>query len=169
MEDIGKIITSYKQQAVTDIGFFSTSLGAFVLYQAIAKTPGFSWGVLNTGGDIAAGLWKIRKAKQAFAKNGYSLQSLQAEWHAIQYPKFETNLRHAHLVFVGSDQDPITPLNKLRDFADYIHKESGARTEVIKVRGFGHSHTALIGLTRARALVRKAALSPRGHITESLI
>src|SRR5437868_3145025 len=158
-EDMAKIIESYKKRGITDVGFFNTSLGAFVQYQAVAKIPEFSWRVLSTGGDIAAGSWKIKKANGAFTKNGCTLPKLQTEWHTLQYPEFKTDLQHAYFVFVGSDHGPITALRGPRDFASYINKRSSARTEIVKIRGLGHSHTALIGLTKARALIHGADLS----------
>ena len=155
LKDMSMEIQKYKDDGFSDIGFFGTSLGAFILYEAISVIPGFKWGVLNTGGDVAKGIWKIKRSRRAFIKNGYSLEKLQSEWHDIQYLYFKTDLSNCHIVFIGSDNDPITPLNKIKDFATYIHDQSGASIETIKVKGMGHNHTAFIGLRKARSIIKK--------------
>ena len=63
-EDIRARIAKLKSQDVTDFGFFGSSLGSFILYNCIGREiPELRWGVFNTGGDIARGLWQIPAVK----------------------------------------------------------------------------------------------------------
>ena len=64
-EDIRARIARLKSQDVTDFGFFGSSLGSFILYNCIGREiPELRWGVFNTGGNIARGLWRIPAVKQ---------------------------------------------------------------------------------------------------------
>jgi hypothetical protein len=58
---------------------YSSSLGSFIVYNCVGdRVPELRWGVFNTGGDIAQGLWNMSSLQQAHAARGWSLPQLVA-------------------------------------------------------------------------------------------
>src|SRR5438105_3787482 len=65
-EDIRSRISRLRSEGVTEFGFFGSSLGSFVLYNCIGdEIPALCWGVFNTGGNIARGMWRLRPARRS--------------------------------------------------------------------------------------------------------
>src|SRR5215469_1802373 len=66
-EDIRSLIARLASQSVTEFGFFGSSLGSFILYNCIgSETPELRWGVFNTGGNIARGVWTMSMTRQQY-------------------------------------------------------------------------------------------------------
>jgi len=64
-EDIRSRIAKLTAEGVTEFGFFGSSLGSFILYNCIGQAiPELRWGVFNTGGNIARGLWNMPVPRQ---------------------------------------------------------------------------------------------------------
>jgi hypothetical protein len=62
-KDIRSRIAKLTAEGVTEFGFFGSSLGSFILYNCIGRgIPEFRWGVFNTGGNIARGVWSMPNA-----------------------------------------------------------------------------------------------------------
>ena len=69
--DIRLRIAKLKSAGVTELGFFGSSLGSFIFYNCVGdQVPELRWGVFNTGGDIAKGMWRLEGARQAFVRRG---------------------------------------------------------------------------------------------------
>jgi hypothetical protein len=64
-EDIRSRIAKLISGGVTDFGFFGSSLGSFILCNCVGREiPELRWGVFNTGGNIARGLWNMPTLRQ---------------------------------------------------------------------------------------------------------
>src|SRR4029077_16164694 len=112
-EDIRSRISKLKAEGVTEFGFFGSSLGSFILYNCIGREiPELRWGVFNTGGDIARGVWQIPDLKQRHVERGWSLSRLEQEWAELQWPDFG-RLDGCRFVFVGSRRDKVAPLGNI--------------------------------------------------------
>ena len=73
-EDIRFRIAQLTSDGVTEFGFFGSSLGSFILYNCVGhKVPELRWGVFNTGGNIARGLWIMATERQLHIARGWSL------------------------------------------------------------------------------------------------
>jgi len=73
-KDIKSQISRLKSEGVTEFGFFGSSLGSFILYNCIGDALSeLRWGVFNTGGDIAQGMWRLDGARRQHVLRGWSL------------------------------------------------------------------------------------------------
>jgi pimeloyl-ACP methyl ester carboxylesterase len=161
-DDIRSQIARLKSEGVTEFGFVGSSLGSFILYNCVGDAiPELRWGVFNTGGDIAQGMWRLDGARRAHVLRGWSLDRLEEAWAGLQWPPFG-RLDGCRFVFVSSRRDTIAPLD---DIAQYLEpmRRAGAQVSVREVPAIGHLTTIVAGLWRAPrfvAMVRPA--SPRG-------
>jgi hypothetical protein len=152
-EDIRAWIAKLKSQDVTDFGFFGSSLGSFILYNCIGhEIPELRWGVFNTGGNIARGLWRIPAAKQRHVEQGWSLPQLEEEWAGLQWPDFG-RLDGCRYVFVSSRRDTVAPLNNISPYLALMRR-AGAEVSVHEVPAIGHITTVIMGLWKGPQLVR---------------
>jgi hypothetical protein len=152
-EDIRAWIAKLKSQDVTDFGLFGSSLGSFILYNCIGhEIPELRWGVFNTGGNIARGLWRIPAAKQRHVERGWSLPQLEEEWAGLQWPDFG-RLDGCRYVFVSSRRDTIAPLNNISPYLELMCRV-GAEVSVHEVPAIGHITTVIMGLWKGPQLVR---------------
>src|SRR5262245_38656921 len=88
-EDIRPRIAKLTSDGVTEFGFFGSSLGSFILYNCVGpEIPELRWGVFNTGGDIARGLWSMPELRQLHEARGWSLARLEEAWAGLQWPDF---------------------------------------------------------------------------------
>jgi len=152
-EDIRSRIASLKSAGVTEFGFFGSSLGSFVLYNCVGdQVPELRWGVFNTGGNIAQGLWRMASLQQAHAARGWSLPQLEEAWAELQWPSFG-RLDGCRFVFASSRRDAVAPL---RDIAGYLGPmlQAGAEVTVREVPAVSHRTTVIAGLWWAPQLVR---------------
>jgi len=159
--DIQAQIARLRSEGVTEFGFFGSSLGSFIFYNCVGDAvPELRWGVFNTGGDIAQGMWRLEGARQAYVRNGWSLDRLEEAWAGVQWPQFGC-LDGCRYVFVSSRRDTIAPL---ADIAGYLGpmRRAGAKVSVLEVPAIGHFSTIAAGLWRAPrfvALVRSGTAS----------
>jgi len=158
--DIKDRISLLRADGVAEFGFFGSSLGSFIFYNCVGdQVPELRWGVFNTGGDIAAGMWRLEGARQAFVRRGWSLDRLSAAWTAVQHPEFG-NLDGGRFVFVSSRHDKIAPLANIEPYLGPI-REAGAQVSVHEVPAIGHFSTIAAGLWQAPRFVAMVRLPPQ--------
>jgi len=152
-EDIRARIAKLKSQDVTDFGFFGSSLGSFILYNCIGREiPELRWGVFNTGGNIARGLWRIPAVKQRHVKRGWSLPRLEEAWAELQWPEFG-RLDGCRFAFVSSRRDRVAPLSNISQYLEPMRR-AGAGVSVHEVPAIGHITAVIMGLWKGPHLVR---------------
>jgi pimeloyl-ACP methyl ester carboxylesterase len=150
--DIKARISELRSAGVTEFGFFGSSLGSFIFYNCIGDAlPELRWGVFNTGGDIAKGMWRLDAARRQHVMRGWSLDRLEAAWAGLQWPDFG-RLDGCRFVFVSSRRDKIAPM---KDVAQYLEpmRRAGAQVSVVEVPAVGHLTAIVAGLWRAPRIV----------------
>ncbi len=161
-QDIRSRIARLATAEVTEFGFFGSSLGSFILYNCVGrKVPELRWGVFNTGGNIAQGMWKMLDLRQLHVDRGWSLPRLEEAWAELQWPDFG-RLDGCRFVFVSSRRDDIAPLG---DVTQYLGPmlEAGADVSLRRVPAISHRSTVIAGLWNAPRLVRMVRQSDNGH------
>jgi len=152
-EDIRSRIAKLTSEGVTEFGFFGSSLGSFILYNCVGREiPELRWGVFNTGGNIARGMWNMPTLRQLHVARGWSLPRLEEAWAELQWPDFG-RLDGCRFVFASSRRDDIAPL---RDISQYLEPmlRAGAAVSVREVPAISHRTTVIAGLWRGPQLVR---------------
>ena len=150
--DITAQIARLRSEGVTEFGFFGSSLGSFIFYNCVGDAvPELRWGVFNTGGDIAQGMWRLDGARQAYVRRGWSLDRLEAAWAGVQWPEFG-RLDGCRYVFVSSRRDTIAPLGNIAGYLGPMRR-AGAQVGVLEVPAIGHYSTIVAGLWRAPRFV----------------
>jgi len=158
--DIQARIARLRSEGVTEFGFFGSSLGSFILYNCVGDAvPELRWGVFNTGGDIAQGMWRLEAARQAHVRRGWSLDRLEAAWAGVQWPEFR-RLDGCRYVFAGSRRDTIAPLGNIAGYLGPM-RQAGARVSVLEVPAIGHYTTIVAGLWRAPRFVALVRSGPQ--------
>ncbi|MFY9926731.1 MAG: hypothetical protein WAK82_01895 [Streptosporangiaceae bacterium] len=159
--DIRSRIAKLATEGITEVGFFGSSLGSFILYNCIGdEIPEFRWGVFNTGGNIAQGVWNMPTLRQLHIARGWSLPRLEQAWSELQWPDFG-RLDGGRFVFASSRRDSIAPL---RDISPYLEPmlQAGADVSVHEVPATSHRTAVIAGLWMAPQLVRMVrAAQPR--------
>lgn len=152
-EDIRARIANLASQGVSEFGLFGSSLGSFILYNCIGQEiPELRWGVFNTGGDIALGVWRIPALNQRHVARGWSLPRLEQAWAKLQWPDFG-GLDGCRFVFVGSRRDKVAPLSNIAQYLEPMRR-AGAEVSVYEVPAIGHTTTVMAGLAIGPHLVR---------------
>jgi hypothetical protein len=152
-EDIRSRIAKLAAEGVTEFGFFGSSLGSFILYNCVGrKIPELRWGVFNTGGNVAQGVWKMLDLRQVHMARGWSLPRLEEAWAELQWPDFG-RLDGYRFVFVSSRRDDIAPLGNITQYLGPM-LESGAEVSVRRVPATSHRTTVIAGLWNAPRFVR---------------
>jgi hypothetical protein len=152
-EDIRSRITKLTSDVVTEFGFFGSSLGSFILYNCIGQEiPELRWGVFNTGGNIARGLWSMPMLRQLHVARGWSLARLEEAWAELQWPDFG-RLDGCRFVFASSRRDSVAPLGNISQYLEPMLR-AGAEVSVHEVPAIGHRTTVIAGLWKAPQLVR---------------
>jgi hypothetical protein len=152
-DDIRSRVSRLKPQGVTEFGFFGSSLGSFILYNCIGREiPELRWGVFNTGGNIARGLWTMPMLKQRYVERGWSLARLEAAWAKLQWPDFG-QLDGCRFAFVSSRRDRVAPLSNIWPYLEPMRRV-GAEVSVHEVRAIGHITTVAVGLWKGPQFVR---------------
>jgi hypothetical protein len=152
-EDIRSRIAKLTSEGVTEFGFFGSSLGSFILYNCVGREiHELRWGVFNTGGNIARGMWNMPTLRQLHEARGWSLPRLEEAWAELQWPDFG-RLDGCRFVFASSRRDDIAPL---RDIARYLEPmlRAGAEVSVREVPAISHRTAVIAGLWRGPQLVR---------------
>lgn len=154
-EDIRSRIAKLTSAGVTDFGFFGSSLGSFILYNCIGREiPELHWGVFNTGGDIARGLWNMPTLRQLHVAQGWTLPRLEEAWAGLQWPDFG-QLDGCRFVFAGSRRDSIAPLRNITQYLEPVLR-AGADVSVCEVPAVSHRTTVIAGLWMGPQLLRMA-------------
>jgi hypothetical protein len=152
--DIKAQIARLRSEGVTEFGFFGSSLGSFIFYNCVGDAvPELRWGVFNTGGDIAQGVWRLDGARRQHVTRGWSLDRLEAAWARVQYPEFG-HLDGCRFVFVSSRRDKIAPLDHIEPYLGPMRR-AGAQVSVLEVPAVGHFTTIAAGLWQAPRIVAK--------------
>jgi hypothetical protein len=153
-EDIRSRIAKLMADGVTEVGFLGSSLGSFILYNCIGRQiPELRWGVFNTGGDIARGVWSMPALRQRHEERGWSLPRLEEAWAELQWPDFG-RLDGCRFVFAGSRRDTVAPL---RNIAQYLGPmlRAGADVSVYEVPATSHRTAVIVGLWKGPQLVQR--------------
>jgi len=152
-EDIRSRIAKLTSDGVTEFGFFGSSLGSFILYNCIGhEIPELRWGVFNTGGDIARGLWSMPVLREPHVARGWSLARLEEAWAGLQWPDFG-RLDGCRFVFASSRRDTVAPLSNIFQYIEPMLR-AGAGVSVHEVPAISHRTTVIAGLWKAPQLVR---------------
>jgi len=152
-EDIKSRIAKLTAEGVTEFGFFGSSLGSFILYNCVGREiPELRWGVFNTGGNIAQGLWAMATLRELHIVRGWSLPRLEEAWAELQWPDFG-RLDGCRFVFVSSRRDDVAPL---RNISRYLGPmlQAGADVSIREVPAISHRTTVIAGLWKGPQLVR---------------
>ena len=153
-QDIRSRIAKLTSEGVTEFGFFGSSLGSFILYNCVGREiPELRWGVFNTGGNIAQGVWNMPTLRQLHVARGWSLPRLEEAWAELQWPHFG-RLDGCRFVFASSRRDNIAPLPNISQYLEPMLR-AGAEVSVREVPAIGHRTTVIAGLWRGPQLVRK--------------
>ena len=152
-EDIRSRIARLTSEGVTEFGFFGSSLGSFILYNCVGRPiPELRWGVFNTGGNIARGVWNMSTLRQVHAARGWSLPRLEEAWAELQWPDFG-RLDGCRFVFASSRRDDIAPMSNICEYLEPMLR-AGADVSVREVPAISHRTTVIAGLWRGPRLVR---------------
>jgi hypothetical protein len=152
-KDIRSRVSRLRSEGVTEFGFFGSSLGSFILYNCVGHgIPELRWGVFNTGGNIARGIWSMTTLRQLHEARGWSLPRLEETWAELQWPDFG-RLDGCRFVFASSRRDTVAPL---RNIAQYLGPmlQAGAEVSVYEMPAISHRTTVIVGLWKGPQLVR---------------
>jgi hypothetical protein len=166
-EDIRSQITMLTSDGVTEFGFFGSSLGSFILYNCIGREiPELRWGVFNTGGNIARGVWNTPTLRQLHVAQGWSLPRLEEAWVELQWPDFG-RLDGCRFVFASSRRDRIAPLRNISPYLEPMLR-AGAEVSVYEVPATSHRTTVIVGLWKGPHLVQMVRVAqPAGsHLSD---
>jgi hypothetical protein len=156
-EDIRSRIAKLAAEGVTEFGFFGSSLGSFILYNCIgSEIPELRWGVFNTGGNIARGVWNMPTLRQRHVERGWSLPRLEEAWAKLQWPDFG-RLDGCRFVFAGSRRDRVAPLWNISQYLGPMFR-AGADVSVYEVPATSHRTAVIVGLWKAPQLVHRVRL-----------
>jgi hypothetical protein len=152
-DDIRSRVAKLTSEGVTEFGFFGSSLGSFILYNCVGREiPELRWGVFNTGGNIARGLWNMPELRQLHVARGWSLPRVEEAWAELQWPAFG-RLDGRRFVFASSRRDSIAPLDDISQYLEPMLR-AGAEVSVYEVPAISHRTTVIVGLWKAPQLVR---------------
>jgi hypothetical protein len=153
-EDIRSRIARLTAGGVTEFGFFGSSLGSFILYNCVGREiPEFRWGVFNTGGNIARGVWSMPALKQRHVERGWSLPRLEEAWAGLQWPDFG-RLDGCRFVFASSRRDRVAPLSNIPQYLGPMFR-AGAEVSVYEVPATSHRTAVAVGLWRGPQLLQR--------------
>ena len=151
--DIRLRIAKLTAAGVTEFGFFGSSLGSFILYNCVGReVPELRWGVFNTGGNIAQGMWKMLDLRELHVARGWSLPRLEEAWAELQWPDFG-RLDGCRFVFVSSRRDDIAPVGNIMQYMGPM-LEAGAEVSARRVPAVSHRTAVIAGLWNAPRFVR---------------
>jgi hypothetical protein len=153
-EDIRSQIAKLTAEGVTEFGFFGSSLGSFILYNCVGREiPELRWGVFNTGGNIARGVWNMPALRQRHAERGWSLPRLEEAWAELQWPDFG-RLDGCKFVFASSRRDKVAPLPNISQYLGPMLR-AGAEVSVYEVPATSHRTAVIVGLWKGPQLVQR--------------
>ena len=152
-DDARSRIARRAAEGVTEFGFFGSSLGSFILYNCVGRgIPELRWGVFNTGGNIARGMWSMPELRQLHAARGWSLPRLEDAWAGLQWPDFG-RLDGCRFVFASSRRDQVAPLPDISPYLEPMLR-AGANVSLNELLAVSHRTAIIAGLWKAPHLVR---------------
>lgn len=152
-EDIRSQIAKLTSEGMKEFGTFGSSLGSFILYNCIGQEiPELRWGVFNTGGNIARGLWNMSVLRQLHVARGWSLSRLEEAWAELQWPSFG-RLDGCRFVFASSRRDELAPLHDISQYLEPMLR-AGAEVSLYELPAISHRTAVIIGLWKGPQLVR---------------
>jgi hypothetical protein len=152
-EDINSRIAKLTSDGAAEFGFFGSSLGSFILYNCIGdEIPELRWGVFNTGGNIARGVWTMAAERQRYEAAGWSLARLEEAWANVQWPDFG-RLDGCRFLFASSRRDTVAPLRNIAEYLGPMFR-AGAEVSVREVPATSHRTAVIVGLWNAPRLIR---------------
>ena len=158
-EDIRSRLARLASRGVTEFGFFGSSLGSFILYNCIGRgIPELRWGVFNTGGNIARGVWNMPELRQLHMARGWSLPRLEEAWADLQWPDFG-RLDGCRFVFASSRRDKVAPLSNVSNYLGPMI-QAGAEVSVYEVPAISHRTAVIVGLWKGPQLVQRVRGRP---------
>jgi hypothetical protein len=153
-EDIRSRIAKLTAEGITEFGFLGSSLGSFILYNCIGREiPELRWGVFNTGGNIARGVWNMPALRQQHEERGWSLPRLEEAWTELQWPDFG-QLDGCRFVFASSRRDRVAPLSNIPQYLGPMLR-AGAEVSVYEVPAISHRTAVIVGLWKGPQLIRR--------------
>ncbi|HUB92881.1 MAG TPA: hypothetical protein VMB52_00065 [Verrucomicrobiae bacterium] len=152
--DIARSIKTYSREGRKSFAIFGSSLGSFIAYNCISRLPQLRYGVFNTGGSIAEGMWRLKKARQRHEAKGVTKQQVIDVWHDLQHPDFSGIAGNSY-IFISSSADTIAPLANVDQYLQPM-RSCGATVTLTTVRAIGHTSSVLMGLQRSVTLLREA-------------
>ena len=163
-DDIRSRIAKLRAAGITEFGFLGSSLGSFILYNCIGhQIPELRWGVFNTGGNIARGVWNMPALRQQHEERGWSLPRLEEAWRAVQWPDFG-RLDGCRFVFASSRRDSVAPLSNISQYLGPMLR-AGAEVSVYEVPAISHRTAVIVGLWKGPELIQgMRAEGPAGHM-----
>jgi hypothetical protein len=157
-EDIRSRIAKLMAEGVTEFGFFGSSLGSFILYNCVGREiPELRWGVFNTGGNIARGVWNMPALRQRHVEQGWSLLRLEEAWAKLQWPDFG-RLDGCRFVFASSRRDRVAPLSDIPQYLGPMFR-AGAEVSVYEVPAMSHRTAVMVGLWKGSQLVQRVRVA----------
>jgi len=152
--DIRSRIAKLTAEGITESGFLGSSLGSFILYNCIGREiPELRWGVFNTGGNIARGVWNMPALRQQHEERGWSLPRLEEAWTALQWPDFG-RLDGCRFVFASSRRDKVAPLSNISQYLGPMLR-AGAEVRVYEVPAISHRTAVIVGLWKGPQLIQR--------------
>jgi hypothetical protein len=162
-EDIRSRTAELAAEGVTGFGFFGGSPGSFILCGCAGRNvPGLRWGVFNTGGNIAQGMWKMPDLRQPHVARGWPLPRLEEARAGLQRPGFG-RLDGCRLVFASSRRDDVAPPGNIVQYLGPM-LDAGAEVSVRGVPAISHRTTVIAGLWNAPRFVRMVRHAGPGSV-----
>jgi hypothetical protein len=146
-------IKELQAEGYTEFGFVGSSLGSFIAYNCMGTIPELSWGILNTGGNLAEAIWSFQTERQHFEEKGFTLPSLKKAWHSLQYAELG-DMRAKRHILITSKGDKTLDYKGALACLDLI-KTAGSDVNLIMHKRLGHRATVARNLFRIQKLVKK--------------
>lgn len=149
-QEVETVIENKYNDSAIEVGIFGNSIGTFIGYN-ILDIPQVNWVIMNTGGNMARGFWRLPRARRAFEENGVTLGQLELAWHRVQNPKWH-NPKGKRVLFLSSTGDKLATIEDALTAHEYMLKH-GVNSKFVRMRRLNHQHTIMYNLTRAGRLL----------------
>lgn len=150
-EEIERVLASDYADTSVEVGLFGNSIGTFIAYN-ILDIPRVEWVIMNTGGNLAQGFWRLPRARKGFEAKSISLEQLEQAWHSVQNPAWDNTKGKRVLLLAGSADKLATPEDALT--AHEYMLAHGVNSKSVRVRKLNHQATLLYNLGRAGWLLK---------------
>lgn len=143
------IETKIKAQRFSEVGIFGSSLGSFIAYNLL-DIESLQWVIMNTGGDLAIGVWGLKKARIGFQSRSISKEVLTRQWHHLQNPTWAFTTKPRVFLFAGS-KDRLATVAHARIAHAYMLAQ-GVDSRLFIQKGLNHTLTLLANFSQAGRL-----------------